>query len=49
MGLSDFETYLDTQTSVSARKLDIFEAKFMINTLGKLIVLLQFFRGIQTW
>jgi len=29
-GLSDIQTYLDTLSSETARKLDIFEAKFMI-------------------
>jgi hypothetical protein len=29
-GLSDIHTYLDTLSSETARKIDIFEAKFMI-------------------
>jgi len=47
--LSDIQTYLDTLSSVTARKLDIFETKFMINTTPKLTMLLRSCRGLQIW
>jgi len=48
MGLSDIQTYLDTLSAETDReKLDIFETKFMINTLLRLTMLLRSCRGIS--